>query len=96
VVSLEHALASPGDARLWCRKGYALAREERAGEAVEAFDRSVELDPGSGRTWYERGLALMEMSRYDEAADSLEGRWRRAGMPVSITSGPRRLPPGTV
>ena len=40
---------------------------DRYDEAVQCYDRALEIDPGYARAWNIKGIALMNLDRYDEA-----------------------------
>ncbi|WIG61466.1 MAG: hypothetical protein OJF49_004214 [Ktedonobacterales bacterium] len=53
----------PNNALLWSDLGNALARLKRYDEALEAFDRAVELSPSSPVAWNGWGWALCALGR---------------------------------
>jgi Flp pilus assembly protein TadD len=55
----------------WFNYAFLLQRQERLGQAEQAFRRAVELDPKLDRAWYGLGLVLMALQRGDEAEAAL-------------------------
>jgi CheY-like chemotaxis protein len=47
-------------------------REGKYAEAMERFDRAVEIDPSRASVWNDRGLCLKDMGKYEEAKKSFE------------------------
>jgi len=54
----------------WYRQAMALIKEDRRGDAVAAFDRSVALDSGNPLAWANRGTNLLNLGRYEDAIKS--------------------------
>ncbi|MEE9152228.1 MAG: tetratricopeptide repeat protein, partial [Thermoplasmata archaeon] len=46
--------------------------ENRIDEAVECFDKGLELDPDSTSFWFERGKALMKTNKNSEAIEAFD------------------------
>jgi len=44
-------------------KGKALFSLGKYYEAIECYDRVLELEPGNGDTWHKKGLALMAIGK---------------------------------
>ena len=59
-------------ARYWKYQADALAELKRYEEAVDKYNRAVELEAGYAWTWKNRGDALCELKRYEEAIDSYD------------------------
>ncbi|MEM2870175.1 MAG: tetratricopeptide repeat protein [Thermoplasmata archaeon] len=53
-------------------KGLVLHREGRHAEALECFEKAVELNPDDENLWYHRGNVLRELGRHTEAMDSYD------------------------
>ena len=51
----------------WFNYAFLLQRQERLGDAEQAFRRAVDLDPKLDRAWYGLGLVLVGLQRGDEA-----------------------------
>lgn len=63
--------ASPNNAKTWNRLGASLANGNRSVEAVEAYQRSLEIQPGFIRARYNVGIICMNLKAYKEAAEHL-------------------------
>jgi tetratricopeptide (TPR) repeat protein len=55
-----------------CRRGDALARENRLEEALACYDRALAVDPGHAEALNNRGMALHRLKRLDEALLSFD------------------------
>jgi tetratricopeptide (TPR) repeat protein len=72
VTYLSRALAlNPDYAPAWGMKADALLTLERYEEALECFDRVLQMNPGAV-AWYEKGLCCARMRRYREAAECFD------------------------
>lgn len=70
---IEASLESlPDKGRLWSIKGTILKNLNRINDAIDAFDRSLELEPGRALTMFNRGVALRAAERHQEALDAYE------------------------
>jgi Flp pilus assembly protein TadD len=56
----------------WFNKGIALEDLGKYDEAIQAFDKALELDPQNAEAWSEKGYALGELGKYDEAIQALD------------------------
>jgi DNA-binding response OmpR family regulator len=62
-----------GKARTSYKKGlYAYYREANYPEAIQHFDRAVEIDPAFAEAWHDRGLSLRELGKDTEALKSID------------------------
>ena len=68
----EKLVASRGEARDWSEKGRCLNRLKRYDEALESYDRAIELDANDKLVWNMRGNVLDDLKRYDEALVSYD------------------------
>ena len=59
----------PGD---WNNKGDALYNQGKYDEAIQAYDRAIEIDPEDAETWGNKGDALYNQGKYDEAILALD------------------------
>jgi tetratricopeptide (TPR) repeat protein len=50
----------------WIAKGQVLDRSDRYAEAIECYDKSLEIDPRSGAWWW-KGKTLYKLGRFQEA-----------------------------
>ncbi len=55
----------------WLSRGVALGLLGRHQEALESFDKAIELDPNNALAWLNRGAALYALGRHQEALDLL-------------------------
>jgi len=56
----------------WLRKGTALFNFGRYAEAMECYDKAVEMDSGSSDAWYCKGITLNRLSKHEEAVVSFD------------------------
>ena len=54
-------------AAVWFNKGFALSSLGRYDEALQAYDRAIEIDPSLAAAWNNKGLALYDLGKYYEA-----------------------------
>jgi len=54
----------------WNNKGYSLYEMGKYEEALECYDRAIEIDPTSLDAWLCRGYTLQEMKKYEDAISS--------------------------
>ena len=67
----EELVTVRGDARDWLSRGLVLGLLGRYEEALESFDKAIELDPNNALAWLNRGRALYALGRHQEALDLL-------------------------
>ena len=60
----------PHSAASWNSKGLSLYSQGNYGEALQAFNNSIELDPRFPQTFYNKGNALYSQGKYDEAIEA--------------------------
>lgn len=71
---------------LWFARGAALGLLSKHEEAVESFDRGIELNRNNAGAWYYRGLSLMKLKRNEDAIGSFDNALRiNAGMQEAWT-----------
>ena len=56
----------------WINKGKALYELGRPEEAIECFDKAIELDPKKASAWYNKGTALTSLGRPEEAIECFD------------------------
>uniref|UniRef100_A0A1I8PB98 Peroxisomal targeting signal 1 receptor n=1 Tax=Stomoxys calcitrans TaxID=35570 RepID=A0A1I8PB98_STOCA len=61
----------PQNAKLWNRLGASLANGSRSVEAVEAYQRALELEPGFIRVRYNVGVCCLNLKAYKQACEHL-------------------------
>ena len=62
--------------RTWCRKGKILANNGKYSEAINCYNRALQIRPDHADMWYEKGLALYHMNQYDDALKSFSDSLR--------------------
>ncbi|RKY72911.1 MAG: hypothetical protein DRQ14_05230 [Candidatus Latescibacterota bacterium] len=67
----EELVTVRGNARDWLSRGLVLGNLGRHEEALESFDKAIELDPNNALAWFNRGRALYALGRHQEALDLL-------------------------
>ncbi len=55
------------DFMAWYNKGLALAKLGKYEEAIECFDKAIELNPNFAPAWNNKGVALAKLGKYEEA-----------------------------
>jgi tetratricopeptide (TPR) repeat protein len=55
------------DSNAWHRKGLELGKSGHYEEALQAFDKALELNSDVSTAWYNKGIALDNLGRYEEA-----------------------------
>lgn len=63
---------TPDDTDGWFKRGNALLRLDRYADALNSYDRMLELDRDSEVGWYNRGIALALLERYRDAIASFD------------------------
>lgn len=61
----------PNSSKIWNRLGASLANGNRSVEAVEAYQRALEIQPGFIRARYNVGIICVNLKAYKEAAEHL-------------------------
>ena len=61
-----------GQAQDWLEKANCLHNLERYDEALESFDRAIELDSNDGEAWVMKGIVFYKLERYNEALASFD------------------------
>ena len=51
----------------WCKKGMGLCKIKSYNEALDAFNRALELNPSNGKALYNKGIVLRWLGKTDEA-----------------------------
>ena len=57
----------PPNKYAWYNKGIDLDAMGRYEDAINCYDKAIEIDPLYALTWYNKGLALQALHRYAEA-----------------------------
>ncbi|XP_058460342.1 peroxisomal targeting signal 1 receptor [Malaya genurostris] len=65
------AQVRPDSAKIWNRLGASLANGNRSVEAVEAYQRALEIQPGFIRARYNVGIICINLKAYKEGAEHL-------------------------
>ena len=61
----------PQLAETWNNKGNAFKNEGRYVDAINCYDRAIDINPKLAKAWYNKGLALQKLSREKEAQVAL-------------------------
>jgi len=59
-------------AKEWRDKGDALAKSGRHQEALQCFDKALEIDPKDAKAWALKGATLGMLNRHEEALQCLD------------------------
>jgi tetratricopeptide (TPR) repeat protein len=60
------------DADYWAQSGYELMNQDRYEEALQALEKSIDINPGNTEVWRNKGVALYFLGRYEEAISATE------------------------
>lgn len=63
---------NPDEALVWNEKGEFLEKEEKHYEAIQAFDKAIELDPQLLEARYNKADALIALFKYEEAIQTYD------------------------
>ena len=58
---------NPNDSSSWACKGIALDNQSKHDEALQAFEKAIEINPQSVDAWNNKGIALKLLGRTTEA-----------------------------
>lgn len=58
---------NPNDVWGWRNRGGTLYSQGKYDEAIECYDKAIEVDPNSTVVWYNKGLALNSLGKYEQA-----------------------------
>ncbi len=56
----------------WYNKGIALQELKRYGEALDAFDKALEISPDNAKILFSKGIALKNLMKYEEALQTFD------------------------
>jgi len=62
----------PGEAKKWNEKGDTLLKQDEYEEAIECFDKALEISPEFIKPWYNKGVALNGLEKPEEALICLD------------------------
>ena len=57
---------------VWFNKGFELNNLGKYEEAIEAFDRVIDMDPSNAYAWNNKGYALINLGRYEDGLQACE------------------------
>lgn len=60
------------DADYWAQSGYELMNQDRYEDALQALEKSIDINPGNSEVWRNKGVALYFLDRYEEAIQATE------------------------
>ena len=60
---------NPSKSDFWFNKGLTLVELGKYQEALDAYNKALEIDPSNPIKWGKRGELLYELGRYQEALD---------------------------
>jgi len=66
------AMAQENTAEDWFSKGQELQRNDSHEEALQAYEKAIQIDPESARAWMGKGNALLSLKRYNESMEAYE------------------------
>jgi formylglycine-generating enzyme required for sulfatase activity len=72
VMSISLLVSNPVSAEELNEEGYTLYEKGEYTEALNSFDKAIEIDSSYSSAWTNRGLTLTKLGRYLEAIDSLD------------------------
>jgi tetratricopeptide (TPR) repeat protein len=56
----------------WYKKGYALAKQGKYDDAIQAFDKAIQLNPNFANAWNNKGWILAKQGKYDDAIQACD------------------------
>jgi tetratricopeptide (TPR) repeat protein len=59
-------------AKDWNDQGGALNSQGKYDEAIQAYDKAIQLDPNYAKAWSNKGMALVNMGKLDEAIQAFD------------------------
>ena len=62
----------PQYAVAWIYKGNALYNQHKYDEAIQAYDKAIEIDPDTCTAWNNKGIAFDDVGKYDEATQAYD------------------------
>ena len=62
-------LGGNSTAKEWIEKGYVLNDQGKYLEAIECFNKALEIDPEYAEAWNNKGISLRKLGRYEEAIE---------------------------
>lgn len=65
----------PDDFRVWYNRGVVLSEMGRLEEAVDAYDRAIELEPAFEIVWDNKGVVLSRLGKLEESLAVYEKKY---------------------
>ena len=91
-VTFKKKNTAPKSADVWNSRGITFKSQGRYNEAIQCYDRALEIDPEKAIAWTSKGLALDDLGRYDEAIQCYDhaleidpkdtGTWNYKGLAI--------------
>jgi tetratricopeptide (TPR) repeat protein len=72
ISTCEQAINLAPDAYLWNEKGNALLALNRQEEALESYQKAIEIKSDYSAPWYHQGIVLKEMGKVDQALNNFD------------------------
>jgi len=72
ILLLFSSLIAPVSANSWVDYGYSRLDHGKYQDALDAFNKAIEIDPTDANAWRGKGLALVDLGRCQEALDALD------------------------
>ncbi len=66
------ALAQEETAESWLKEGYNLSANGSYEQALQAYEKSIQIDPNNEITWINKANVLLRLNRTDEATDAYQ------------------------
>lgn len=66
------ATAQEETAESWLKEGYSLSANGSYEQALQAYDKSIQIDPNNELVWINKANVLLRLNRTDEATDAYQ------------------------
>jgi hypothetical protein len=73
IISVSFLISLPiVDATALENKGFALHADGKCNEAINTYDKAIEIDPKIAAVWYKKGIALDDLAKYNDAIKAFD------------------------